>query len=85
LYGTPNTNKAMQNFETEEQRRARLNRDTDDMMEMIKISESQTQTPLTGNSQQMQIKLHEAQADFEAGRIDEETYLFMRWLTTGAV
>lgn len=75
----------MQTFETDEQRRAQLNRDTTTMLEAIKISESQTQTPLTGNSQQMQIKLYEAQADFEAGRIDEQTYLFICRLTTGAV
>jgi len=75
----------MQNHATSDQIRAQLNRDTTNMMEAIKISESQIQQPLTGNSQQMQIKLHEVQADFMAGRIDEQTYLFMRRLTTGAV
>jgi len=75
----------MQTFETEEQRRAQLNRDTDNMLEAIRISETQTQQPLTGNSQQMSGILQDAQADFEAGRIDEQTYLFMRRLTTGAV
>jgi len=84
LYGTQNTNK-MQAFETDEQRRSRLNRDTTNMMEAINKSEAQIQQPLTGNSQQMQIKLYEAQADFEAGKIDEQTYNFMRRLTTGAV
>lgn len=75
----------MQTFETRDQILSRLNRDTDIMLKAIEVSEADIQPPLTGNSQQMQNMLQDAQDDLKAGRIDQATYDRMAKIIMGAV